>query len=47
MDARIASMKQNMLVYLNSGHDVATPVDMKMAINAFTGIPVIANINWT
>jgi hypothetical protein len=30
-------MKQNMLVYLNSGNDVAKPIEMKMAINAFTG----------
>ena len=32
VDARIASMKQNMLVNLNSGHDVATPCEMKSAI---------------
>ena len=37
MDARIASMKQNMLVYLNSGHDIATATEMKTAIDAFTG----------
>ena len=37
VDARIASMKQNMLVNLNSGHDVATPCEMKSAIEAFTG----------
>jgi hypothetical protein len=30
-------MKQNMLVYLNSGHDVATPSEMKNAIEAYTG----------
>ena len=41
VDARIASMKQNMLVYLNSGHDVATPSEMKDAIEAFTGFETI------
>ena len=29
-----------MLVYLNSGHDVATPYEMKDAIEAYTGYAI-------
>jgi len=31
-------MKKNMVLYNNSGHDVTTPKEMKLAITAFTGV---------